>query len=97
MNVSRLLAKKELRGGGGCGAHYGLQNPDPDEFRPLLWGIDSKECEAQTKESMEKLIKQQQQQQRNHLVSVGLPVGFAGHLWLRVGGDLCQAGFEHLK
>ena len=26
---NRLLAKKELRGGGGCGAHYGLQNPDP--------------------------------------------------------------------
>ena len=44
-----------------------------------------------------KAYKAKQQQQRNHLVSVGLPVGFAGHLWLRVGGDLCQAGFEHLK
>jgi hypothetical protein len=29
MNVSRLLAKKRAPRRGGCGAHYGLQNPGP--------------------------------------------------------------------
>jgi hypothetical protein len=44
VNVNRLLAKKESSEEGRMRGPFGPQDPDPDEFRPLLWGFKGVRC-----------------------------------------------------